>query len=122
MQESGKHYDLSTLFEIASGNNEFIIETIDLFISQSQEFFQDLAEGVQEKDWARVASTAHKMKANLGFFGMYDAEKKMNQIETSGRLAEHTETIEPAFIQLRAVVFEAIEELEQLKRQKAAEL
>ena len=62
--------DLSFLFEIADGSDEFIVESIEMFLQQTPELLQTIAIAIENKDWVLTASAAHKLKPNLGFFGM----------------------------------------------------
>lgn len=113
-------YDLSTLYEIASGSKEFVVETLTLFITQTAELFDDMSNALEIKDWKRLAETAHKAKSNLGFFGMHRAEALIQQVETAARMPEQTEDIEPVFNELRQSVFTTIDKLYQLKLEEEA--
>jgi HPt (histidine-containing phosphotransfer) domain-containing protein len=122
MQTPNSDYDLSTLYEIADGNNEFIVDTITLFISQTGEFFNDLGNAIEIGEWSRVATTAHKLKSNLGFFGMHNAEALTQQIEYNARNEENTAQIAEDFLTLHTGVSAAIDKLYQLKLEKESEL
>ena len=73
--------DLSFLFDIADGSNEFIIESIDMFLVQTPELMQNISAAIAAKDWPVAASSAHKLKSNLGFFGMPVSQATMQEIE-----------------------------------------
>lgn len=62
--------DLSFLYEIADGSDEFIIESIDMFLTHTPELLETISEAMMNSDWVTVGSAAHKLKSNLGFFGM----------------------------------------------------
>jgi hypothetical protein len=62
--------DLSFLHEIADGSDEFIIESIDMFLTHTPELLETIDEAIGNGDWVSVGSAAHKLKSNLGFFGM----------------------------------------------------
>ncbi|WP_214070231.1 Hpt domain-containing protein [Mucilaginibacter sp. dw_454] len=73
--------DLSLLQEIADGSDEFIIESIDMFLEQTPISMQEVSNAFEKMDWATAASAAHKMKATLGFFGMLNSQALIQQIE-----------------------------------------
>jgi HPt (histidine-containing phosphotransfer) domain-containing protein len=73
--------DLSFLFEIADGSDEFIIESIDMFLQQTPELLQTINTAIANKDWTIAASAAHKLKPNLGFFGMPISQATIQEVE-----------------------------------------
>lgn len=119
---SNNDYDLSTLYEIADGNKEFVVETLALFIKQTAELFDDMSNAIEIKDWGRLAETAHKVKSNLGFFGMHSAEALIQRLEISARTPNDTDEIDPVFNALRQNVFGIIDKLYQLKLEEEAGL
>lgn len=73
--------NLSFLYEIADGSNEFIVESIDMFMQQTPELLQTIGTAINASDWATAASASHKLKPNLGFFGMLESQTAMQEIE-----------------------------------------
>jgi HPt (histidine-containing phosphotransfer) domain-containing protein len=73
--------DLSFLYDIADGSNEFIIESIDMFLHHTPEMLQMITTAITDKDWTVAAQAAHKLKPNLGFFGMPISQATMQEIE-----------------------------------------
>jgi HPt (histidine-containing phosphotransfer) domain-containing protein len=73
--------DLSFLFDIADGSNEFIIESIDMFLVQTPELIENINAAIETKNWPVAASGAHKLKSNLGFFGMPASQATMQEVE-----------------------------------------
>ena len=73
--------DLSFLYDIADGSNEFIVESIDMFLHQTPELLQAIADAIAGKDWPAVSSASHKLKPNLGFFGMPVSQAILQEIE-----------------------------------------
>lgn len=73
--------DLSLLNEIADGSNEFIVESIDMFLQQTPESIQNISDALDQMDWPATASAAHKLKATLGFFGMLVSQSLVQEIE-----------------------------------------
>jgi len=80
--------DLSLLYEIADGSNEFIIESIDMFAANTPQLIESLCQALSSRDWAAVASTAHILKSNVGFFGMPVSQALMQEIETGAKAGQ----------------------------------
>ena len=60
-------FDLSFLYEIADGSNEFIVDSIDLFLQQTPELLTTITNAIASGDWATAGGASHKLKPNLGF-------------------------------------------------------
>lgn len=85
--------DLSYLSEVASGNNEFIVEMIDIFLAQTPGHVNELNTAIQAKDWKKIAEIAHKIKPTLAFMGVESAREVMAEIEKDARNEENYEGI-----------------------------
>ena len=77
----GQDLDLTFLYDIADGSNEFVIESIDMFLHHTPEMLKTITTAMAEKDWAVASQAAHKLKPNLGFFGMPISQAIMEEIE-----------------------------------------
>jgi HPt (histidine-containing phosphotransfer) domain-containing protein len=75
--------DLSLLYEIADGSDEFIVESIDMFMQQTPELLEEINNDIAAKDWLNAGLAAHKLKATLGFFGMLNSQSLIQDIELS---------------------------------------
>ncbi|GAA4908110.1 Hpt domain-containing protein [Mucilaginibacter defluvii] len=73
--------DLSFLYEIADGSDEFIVESIGMFLQQTPDLLQNISVAISAADWPNAASAAHKLKPNLGFFGMLNSQALLQDIE-----------------------------------------
>lgn len=73
--------DLTFLFEIADGSDEFIIESIDMFLQQTPDLLNTITTAVDGKDWTLAAQASHKLKPNLGFFGMPQSQANIQEVE-----------------------------------------
>lgn len=83
MPDLNNDLDLTFLYEIADGSDEFIVESITMFLDQSPAILQELGAALAAHDWAAAALAAHKIKANLGFFGMLNSQAIIQEIETA---------------------------------------
>jgi HPt (histidine-containing phosphotransfer) domain-containing protein len=108
--------DLSLLQEIADGSDEFIIESIDMFLQQTPVSMQEVSDAFETMDWATAASAAHKMKATLGFFGMLNSQALIQQIELACKSGSpDVIDVIAKFNQVQALLNANITALEQIK-------
>jgi HPt (histidine-containing phosphotransfer) domain-containing protein len=112
--------DLSYLRAIASDSNEFMIEMIDLFLDQTPEYFNQLQDAVNEKNWKEVAGLAHKIKPTLAFMGIDAARADIEEIEKKARSLDRVEEIEPQLVKLRAACTTLFAKLREVRTQLAA--
>jgi HPt (histidine-containing phosphotransfer) domain-containing protein len=114
--------DLTFLNELADGSNEFIIESIDMFIDQTPELLQIINTAIVEKRWPATAAAAHKLKPNLGFFGMAVSQELFQQIETQAKQGDpDPEMMIAKFEEAREIVLSNITALEQVKAEIQSE-
>src|ERR1700760_1158014 len=73
--------DLSFLYDIADGSTEFIVESIDMFLQHTPELLQMITGGIAGEDWQTFAAASHKLKPNLGFFGMTQSQATIQEVE-----------------------------------------
>jgi len=73
--------DLSLLNEIADGSDEFIVESIDMFVEQTPDMLKAVSDLIAQKEWLNAGLAAHKIKATLGFFGMLETQSLIQQVE-----------------------------------------
>lgn len=111
--------DLSFLFEIADGSDEFIVESIDMFLQQTPELLQTITTAIENKDWALAASAAHKLKPNLGFFGMPISQATIQEVEIMAKEgAPAPELLISKFNDVRAMVIPNLDRLVKIKADK----
>jgi HPt (histidine-containing phosphotransfer) domain-containing protein len=118
-----KDLDLSTLFEIADGSDEFIVESITMFLDQTPALLQDIEDAIAAQNWQATASAAHKIKSNLGFFGMFYGQALVQELEilSKGNTPD-SEEITAKFSQLKDIMADNLVSLAQVKTEKEANL
>ena len=108
--------DLSFLFEIADGSNEFIIESIDMFLQQTPDLLQTINGAIENKDWSLAASASHKLKPNLGFFGMPISQATIQEVEIMAKEgAQDPELLVSKFNEVYAIISANLPRLEEIK-------
>jgi HPt (histidine-containing phosphotransfer) domain-containing protein len=115
--------DLAVLYEIADGSEEFIIESIDMFLLHTPEMLQSIALAIANKDWPVAASVAHKLKPNLGFFGMPISQATIQEVELMSKTgAPDPDLVLSKFNEVQTRVSANIITLEKIKAEKEAGL
>lgn len=115
--------DLSFLYEIADGSDEFIVDSIGLFLEQTPQLLSTIRNAIDAQDWATAASASHKLKPNLGFFGMPISQATIQEVELACKAGGEnpTEIIEK-FAQVKSTVEANLIELQKIKTEKEANL
>jgi HPt (histidine-containing phosphotransfer) domain-containing protein len=113
--------DLSFLEEIADGSDDFIIESIDMFAVQTPQLMDDIEKGIAEQNWPVTAAAAHKLKPNLGFFGMLTCQGLMQDIEHMAKGgAPSVPGISGKYADVKEIIDANLEKLAQIKTEKGA--
>lgn len=115
--------DLSFLYEIADGSNEFVIESIDMLLKQAPESLQSIEESIKTQDWVTAAAATHKLKPSMGFFGMLISQGFLQEIELLCKAGgQDPADISVKFNQAKEIISSNLEALLNIKAQKEAEL
>jgi len=120
---SNQDLDLTFLYEIADGSNEFVIESIDMLLQQAPELLQNIDSSLKAQDWAGAAAAAHKLKPSMGFFGMLISQELLQDIELQCKAgASDPGDIKTKFAQANDLISNNLAELSRVKAEKEAEL
>ena len=118
-----ENLDLTFLFEIADGSNEFIVESIDMFMQQTPDLLNVIEKSIADSDWQGVGASAHKLKPNLGFFGMNDCQGYMQDIENMAKTQfPDANQLSAKFGAAKAIVTGNMPKLQQIKATAEANL
>lgn len=107
--------DLSYLQGISNGSTEFMIDIIDLFLSQMPDYFEQLDQLITVENWENAAEIAHKIKPSLTFMGVRSAMESMAEIERNARNLENLDTIPSSFKILKEMSVELFVKLAAIK-------
>jgi HPt (histidine-containing phosphotransfer) domain-containing protein len=116
-------FDLSFLYEIADGSDEFIVESIGMFLEQTPQLLTTIENALNAGDWATANQASHKLKPNLGFFGMPISQATIQEVELACKSGgENPAQIFEKFNQVKASVAANLITLKQIKAEKEASL
>ena len=116
MDNKDKLTNLSYLKEISNGNNEFIIELIDLFFKQIPEYQVQLQDFHEKEDWLSIGKIAHKAKSSILMMGLDELASKLKRLEENAKesknINEYSEII-AKFVRDSNI---AIQELKEIRK------
>ena len=120
---SNQDLDLTFLYEIADGSNEFIIESIDMLLQQAPEQLKNIGDSIKSNDWVAAAAAAHKLKPSMGFFGMLISQELLQEIEMLCKAGGHQpEQIMAKYNDACDLINSNIPALTRVRAEKEAEL
>jgi HPt (histidine-containing phosphotransfer) domain-containing protein len=123
MSENNNDIDLTFLYEIADGSDEFIVESITMFLDQSPQIMQEIDVALKAQDWATASSSAHKIKANLGFFGMLNSQAIIQEIEYACKTGNpNPAEVTAKFNEVSGIINASLLTLEKIKAEKEVNL
>ena len=115
--------DLSFLYEIADGSDEFIVDSITMFLDQTPQLLDTIGAAIAAQDWQTAASSAHKLKPNLGFFGMPISQANIQDVEIACKQGGADPAgIQSKFDNVKDVVSANLIELQKIKTEKEANI
>ncbi|MBD3724252.1 MAG: histidine kinase [Flavobacteriaceae bacterium] len=104
-------YNLSKVYEISENDIDFAFQIVNLFLEEVPAEIKSMKVGIEEKDYTRVYTSAHKIKPSLDLLGMdlaYDENIEiMNWSKSEGKRKE----IKDTYKSLRERINLAIKEL-----------
>jgi HPt (histidine-containing phosphotransfer) domain-containing protein len=96
------------LQEVAMGDDEFLCELIDLYLSDAPLQLEALGHAVRSEDGAAVSVAAHKLKGSCGNVGAEGLVALCQKLEASGKASRLQEL--PDLFQRFAQEFEEVNE------------
>ena len=81
MSDTEKVIDLTYLQSIADGNQSIVIELIEIFLEQINEFSNGFKGHFSKKDWKSLAALAHKAKSSVISMGLEDLSYELKNLE-----------------------------------------
>jgi HPt (histidine-containing phosphotransfer) domain-containing protein len=119
--QSTPDLDLSFLYEIADGSDEFVIESIDMLLQQAPEMLQSINDALKAQDWGTAAASAHKLKPSMGFFGMLISQELLQDVEVLCKAGgQDPAAITAKYTQAKELIENNLTALTRIKAEKEA--
>lgn len=107
--------DLSYLEEITGGDNEMMLEMLDLFISDIPTHVQNIRSYANDGKLIEMGKEAHKVKPTMQYIGLGDMLELVKTLETYGKNEESDKDIDSLVSQLEIKTEEILPMLEEKK-------
>jgi HPt (histidine-containing phosphotransfer) domain-containing protein len=106
--------DLSYLKNMSAGNKELVLEMIDIFKVQVEEFVVEMTALNDKKEYEALGKLAHKAKSSISIMGLNNLAIELKTFENNAKAGIETDKY-PAFIaKFREETEEAVEELNEV--------
>jgi HPt (histidine-containing phosphotransfer) domain-containing protein len=74
--------DLGYLESISDGDNTLVIELVNIFLDQIEEFTKGFKENFENKNWKNISALAHKAKSSVNSMGINElGDKNLKNLE-----------------------------------------
>ncbi len=105
--------DLTYLHEYSSDDKDFVIEMIELFLSSTPGFLDEMQSAFDEKNYVTVGRIAHKIKPSMTFMGIKNGKELTIELEEYAVDASDVGKIEEKMKELKSLCNSAFAELNQ---------
>lgn len=102
--------DLSYLHKMTMGDEEIILETVQVFLKSMPQILIKLQSYCDHQEWEKLAAEAHKIKPNLIYMGIGEAHQLIVNIEDDAK-NQKIEKIEYQVEEFSAICNLALKEL-----------
>jgi len=100
------------LKELANGNEKFINDMIDIFLTEIPEEIRNLENGIKNKSYDIVKQAAHKLRSTVPFVGLdKHIEKEIQEIEKLAETGSGSEKMTELFKKVKDICEKAYAEL-----------
>jgi len=110
---AGKHSDLTYLKGLAKGNNEFILQMLNIFIEQTPISIVNMEKALKDKDWKTLRMVVHKMKPSVMFVGLKEISGDVPLLEDYTAEERDLDKIPALVHKIKLVCSEAVAELKE---------
>ncbi|BCY28548.1 Hpt domain-containing protein [Flavobacterium okayamense] len=104
-------YNLSKVYEISENDIDFAYQIVNLFLEEVPAEIKSMKVGIEEKDYTRVYTSAHKIKPSLDLLGMDLAYDENIEIMTWAKSEGKRKEIKEIFKSLKDRVDLAVKEI-----------
>lgn len=111
-----KYIDLTNLSELVKNNNLKILKYINLFINNIDEDLNSIKQSITNKEWEKCAKTAHKIKGNASYMGMFKAKEILIRIEKLSTEVGNSDKNIDIVGELEVVLNKSIKDLKHIKQ------
>ena len=105
------NYNLSKVYALSDNDHEFVMQIVNLFVTEVPEDLEQISEGIKKKDHKHAYAYAHKIKPTLDLLGMTMAYEEILQVEAWTKAEGKRKEIDPTFESIQSQVEKAVKEI-----------
>ncbi len=105
------NYNLAKVYALSDNDPEFVMQIIELFVTEVPEDMKQIDQGIKEKDHKLAYSYAHKIKPTLDLLGMTVAHQEILEVEAWTKAEGKRKEIVDTFESVKNQVDKAIKEI-----------
>jgi len=109
-----KYINVEYLESVSGGDNSIIIEIVNLFREQTEEFYNDMTSFLAAKDYHSLGLLAHKAKSSVAIMGINDLAVMLKTFELQAKEGIETDKYESYIARFKNDTDEALKELDNL--------
>lgn len=85
LPEGEKLYNLQSIFDLARGNEDFVITLVQIFLETIPPDTKAMVKACQEKKWDQVSKLAHKLKSTIDTIKVHSIKEIIRTIELDAK-------------------------------------
>lgn len=105
------NYNLAKVYALSDNDQEFVMQIINLFVTEVPEDMKEIEAGISEKDHKRAYAYAHKIKPTLDLLGMTVAHQEILEVEAWTKREGKRKEINATFESIQSQVDKAVKEI-----------
>jgi signal transduction histidine kinase/DNA-binding response OmpR family regulator/HPt (histidine-containing phosphotransfer) domain-containing protein len=105
--------NLNYLKQIADGNDEFIIEMIEMFLNKTPQALEEMSTHYKESNWEALKQIAHRIKPSFAYIGLSGTQQVLSEIEKLSEEADQPEKVGELMNSVDEVCKSAFSQLQQ---------
>lgn len=103
--------DLTYLKEMSGGNQSLILEMINIFCDQVEEFSQGMDKHLEKKEYELLGKLAHKAKSSISIMGLNDLASDLKKLELIAKAGTEQEKYQDIVNKFKKETTQAVAEL-----------
>ncbi|MDY0076546.1 MAG: ATP-binding protein [Bacteroidales bacterium] len=110
-------FDTTALDNAAKGDSDFFNKMLDNFISNGNQFLDDITLEIEQNNWEAVGQKAHKAITAYKFFKLSSIAEGLMQLEDFALHDKNYAPIPSLFLSLKPAIIQALEQAKSAKKQ-----
>lgn len=102
-------YDLSKLYEVGRGSQEFVNKMLRIFMAQGPQAASTINNSYQKGDFEKVRAEAHRIKPSIDNLGIHTLQKEVREIEKLAQLQQPSERLEQLVENMGRTITEVVD-------------